>query len=162
VYLEEGSAARAITAVLRASTKAEQTQLVLSYLAAGKTAEAGQVIQKNVASNPELANVQHGGLALAQELYARQLYRTTQRVLTTGVDDSPTKYLLLANTILAVQPHSQDQLTAAQGAVGQGLKLDPANLPLHQLLHDIDVQLGDQSGASQQLQLINRLRTGAI
>ena len=162
VYLEEGSDASAITAVLHGSTKIERTQLILSYLVAGKAAEAQQLVQKNLAANPELASVQYGGFALAQELYARQLYRSAQRVLTTSVDDSPTKYLLLANTVLAEQPHSQDQLTAAQAAVGQGLKLDPANLPLHQLLHDLDVQLGDQSGATQQLQLINQLRSGTL
>jgi hypothetical protein len=136
VYLEEGSDARAIAAVQSVNTADGRLQLMMSYMVAGQTANAHKLSGGVGESQPQLADVLTGGLGLAQELYAQGLYRSTQRVLATTTD-SPGTYLLLAHALLA-QSGSHSQVVAAQAAVQKGVVLDPASLPLHQLLESID------------------------
>jgi len=155
VYLEEGSDSSAIAAVNGATTSAGRTQLAMSYMVAGQSANARRV--RGGVGEAVLA----GGLSLAQELYAQGMYRTTQRVLATTAN-SPTKYLLQAHALLAEQPSNHQLVLSAQAATQKGLALDPANLALHQLLESIDTNLGDTAGAATQQQLISQLQSGNI
>jgi hypothetical protein len=162
IYLEEGSGGAAIAAVAHPSTGDERVQLGLADMVGGNTqATAALAGDSDTATQAALLHLQTGGLTLAQEVYSRQLYRSTQRVLT-PLSDSPAKYLLLANTLLAEQPTDRNQTLAAQAASQQGIKLDPASLPLHELLESIDSQLGDHAGGAHEQQLIDQLRNGTI
>ncbi|HUC87368.1 MAG TPA: hypothetical protein VMR75_03560 [Candidatus Saccharimonadales bacterium] len=160
VYLEEGSDSSAITAVQGVSTSNARLQLAMSYMVAGQAASARKLSGGVGESQPQLAGVLAGGLGLAQELYAQGLYRSTQRVLAT-TSDSPGKYLLLAHALLA-QSSNHNQVLTAQTATQKGITLDPASLPLHQLLESIDTKLGDHAGAGQEQQLINQLQAGNV
>jgi tetratricopeptide (TPR) repeat protein len=162
LYLEEGSGGEAIAAVVHPSTDGERVQLGLAYMVSGEPQAVDTLAAtSDTPTQSVLLSMKAGGLALAQELYSRQLYHSTQRILA-ELADSPTKYLLLAHTLIAEAPTSHIQIQAAQTAAQQGIKLDPASLPLHEMLESIDSQLGDRAGAVQEQQLINQLQSGAI
>lgn len=162
-YLEEGRAGESQAAVTNPSNDAALIQLALADAADGNTTAVGPLIPQ--ADSPDtqqqLRRIQSGGLTLAQELYASGLYQAATRVLT-AVPDSSAKSVLQAHLWLSRQPLTHQDLTAAQAAATQGLRLDPASLPLHSLLQDIDSQLGDQDGAAHEQQLIGQLQSGKI
>jgi len=162
-YLEEGRGADARSAVQDLSSDTALLQQALALAAGSKAADIAALIPQadSATTKQRLRRIQSGGVALAQELYAGGLYQTTERVLAT-TPDSSAKFGLLAHVALSKQPVTRQNLLAAQTAATQGLKLDPANLPLRLLLADIDSQLGDQAGVANQQRLINQLQSGKI
>jgi hypothetical protein len=162
-YLEEGRGASAQSAVQDLTSDNALVQLALVMAVNGKTSDVVELIPQadSATTKQRLRRIQSGGVALAQELYASGLYQTAERVLVL-TPDSSAKSGLLAHVWLSKQPVTHQNLLAAQTAATLGLELDPANLPLHSLLQDIDSQLGDQTGATHQQQLINQLQSGKI
>jgi tetratricopeptide (TPR) repeat protein len=162
-YLEEGRGGEAISALENASSDPRLVQLALCQAAAGNAAAIQPLVARadSPVTQQRLRQIESGGLGLAQELYVQGLYQTTARVLAT-LPDSTTKYILLTHIALNRQPVTHQDLLAAQNAAQQGIKLNPASLPLHSLLQSVDSQLGDQAGVTREQQLIDELQSGKI
>jgi thioredoxin-like negative regulator of GroEL len=163
-YLEEGSRGEsAAAAVQGVNGDAAVIQLALCDASANDAIAIQPLIAQ--ASSPDiqqrLRRIESGGVVLAQELYANDLYQTAQRVLAT-VPDSSAKATLLAHIWLSHQPLTHQDLMAAQTAAQQGIILDPSSLPMYLLLQNIDSQLGDKAGVAHEQELINQLQTGKI
>lgn len=162
VYLEKGDTDQAISTLVPPQNDAQTLQLGIAY-AVNNNATAVQLLQGKGSDGTTLELKKAGAsrLGLAQILYSRHLYRTTQRVLeTTG--DSAAKFLLLADATLAQQPRSHERLLAAQDAIQQGIGVDPSNIPLHELMRSLRLELGDNVGASREDQVLRQLRDGTI
>lgn len=162
-YLEEGRDADAQSAVQDPSSDSALLQQALAMAVGGTAADITTLIPQadSATTKQRMRRIQSGGVALAQELYANGLYQTAERVLA-STPDSSAKSGLVAHIALSKQPVTRQNLLAAQAAATQGLRLDPANVPLHSLLQDIDSQLDDQTGAAHQQRLINELQSGKI
>ncbi len=104
-----------------------------------------------------LQNAHAYKLALARELYADGLLRTSERILS-NLDTSATeRYLLLAKIKLA-----QGDTTAAHDQLIRATKLDPANIEAHQMLEELLLKIGDDTGADEQVKLIKSLQGGLL
>ena len=162
-YLEAGRGGDAQNAVAGLTSDAALQQQALVSATDGDMATVAALIPQveDPTIKQDLRRIQSGGVALAQELYADGLYQAAQRVLA-AAPDSSAKATLLAHIWLNRQPLTHQDLVAAQAAAQQGVQLDPASLPLHSLLQNIDSQLGDQTGSAHQQQLISQLQSGKI
>jgi tetratricopeptide (TPR) repeat protein len=134
-------------------------QLGLCQIVAGDEAGyAATIASLNGVAAVETLKTAHAyKLALARELYAQGLLRTSERILN-GLDDSSTeRYLLQARIQLAFA-----DVPAAQELLVRATKLDPANIEAHKLLEEVLLKLGDEAGADEQAGLIKSLQTGQL
>lgn len=96
-------------------------------------------------------------LALARELYAVGLLRTSERILD-SLDTSATERYILTGRIKLAQRH----LDKAKEQLVRATKLDPASVDAHKLLQEILIKLGDDVGASEQAKQIKSLQAGLL
>lgn len=164
IQLEQGRANTAAESLPAASTDEELIQLCVSQAAGGQTDAAdGIAIQiSSPGKRTELRKAVGNQVALGQELYQLKLYRSALRVLTSTKDESSAKYRLLAQVYLSELPSSHENLLSARKAAAQGVKIDPANIGLRELLRDLDRELGLNAAAAEQQQRIDILTSGAI
>lgn len=147
--LEEGSVVPAVTEAA-AAYQADRSQTNLRLLT------CAQVLAKSAGSSEAAGSVSRldtSNLALAQELYALGLLRSSQRVLDSVTTQSTDRWVLATDLALARKDYAlaQHDATAA-------LKLDPTNLTSRRLL--VKALQAQKLATTDQDQLITRLTSG--
>lgn len=149
--------------------RAKQALSLTSYIYSNQAAvlqaliegAEGMPLSRRAVSSPEAAEttrrVGASKLALAQELYAQELLKSSEKVLRALPDDNIQKFKLLAAISLAVKPVSVDDLERAKTAALAGLVIDPGDRGLRQLLRDVDAQLGLKDESERQGRLLDQL-----
>ncbi len=167
IALEQGSGLSAYQATKNARNDSERLQLGLSYKTAGMSDKVKEVLllMGEGEEKRRLARAGSGGVALAQELYREGLYRSAQRVLS-QTQESSERYLLLAHTELELastnKSNREAALKTAKESLLKGVRHNPANLEIRQLLMEVYRELKDEGAVSRENLVIQQLRSGKL
>lgn len=145
--------------VLRSQAYLEANDVQAACSAVEQGSDAAVVKQRTLCA--QVLNPDGDALATAQQLYLAGLYQSTLRALASA-EPAATTYELKARSIAAQTPTTKKRLQEAQAVALEGSKKFPANADLHQLVHDLDIQLDNDAGAAEQIQYLEQLRSGAI
>jgi tetratricopeptide (TPR) repeat protein len=165
--LELNQTAAAVSSARQASaadpTAPVTLHLGLLYALTGSTDDLSSLMTRLGTQEPAgaLKRASTHKLALAQELYALGLLRSSERILEQHLSGSES-YYLLAKVKLSLSNGSDKGRQSVRKVVDDGLKLDPGNLKLRILSRQVYQEIGDQSAADREGELIKRLQLGQI
>lgn len=155
-------AAAASTAAHLIAASPTDPNLILSALAYAQNHDQTAAISLvSRATSPEAAGAirraASGNLALAAELYANGLLRSSSAMLLT-LPSGYERNLLLARIDYTF--HDRSNLLAATHLLTSAITINPASLEARQLLIQVDQARGDTAAASQQASLLAKLQSG--
>jgi hypothetical protein len=133
-------------------------------LMAEKSDEARQTITALGSREParRLTAATSNQFALAQELYASGLLRSSQRILAAHPAENSQYFLLKAHLILELGQGSRGSLGEGSKLLLKGIALSPERTELRKLAQTVYEKLGDKAGADEQGSKIEALESGRI
>lgn len=135
-------------------------QAMAGMAASGEVGFHVKTLVKTEGAIAKLKRIEDGGVGLAQEMITADMPLSAITTLEATETASTEKHLLIAKILLLKPQLGQADLNQAKESLLAGLRLNPANIALREVLVTVYAKLEQPDLAKQQQNQVQRLRTG--